>query len=49
MYDDISESHVKDCLETIRQDFETIENISSKIQRRLEIFQQKLTKRYDLC
>ena len=33
VYDDSSESHVKDCLETIRQDVETIENNQANIKK----------------
>ena len=49
VYNDSSESHVKDCLETIRQDVETIKNNQAKFKEDLKSFQQKLTKRYDLC
>ena len=36
VYDDSSESHVKDCLETIRQDVETIKNNQAKFKEDLK-------------
>ena len=41
MYDDSFESHVKDCLETIRQDVETIENNQAKLKEDLKSFKHK--------
>ena len=42
MNDDSFESYVKDCLETIRQDVETIKNNQAKFKEDLKTFEQKL-------
>ena len=40
--DDSFESYVKDCLETIRQDVETINNNQAKFKENLKTFEHKL-------
>ena len=42
MTDDTFEWYVKDCLETIRQDVETIRNNQTKFKEDLKPFEQKL-------